>query len=854
MSTNGLYQLLGTKKIIIFGTGEAAEKFIYETKIHVEMFLDNNSRKWDDTFLGGKVCNPDKILSYHQGEYVVIIASMYYMQIAEQLNHYGLKEDVDYFDSQLLLIYHSTDHVSGDDRIKYPRTINYPITNKCNYRCAMCNVWKPEYSAHKDLSPQEIYKVFKQPLFQKLEFVGISGGEPFVRKDIVEVVENMVDALPNLRGLSIISNASLDSMQNKIQLIREVLTSRNIAFTLQISIDGLNEYHDLNRGVKGAFERTIRNFYQLNNEGLVSEISTTITKKNYSKLWGIYKFAKDNNVYIRFRLASLIERLYNQDLSENYTFNKKERLTIIKFLENIIHYHEKNLEKKIFYKSLIGQLQGEKRKSGCYWKTSEGVSLDPYGNLFFCFPKSPKITKLDLEKEYDIELLQENKNLLEQTLRHCDKCIHDYRGKVTTEGAQLLYGPVRKNRENYAVNSRLIEQYRNIIVDKVDIKSTVLKKVSIIGWYGTETLGDKAILAGIIINLQEYGIALEDITLVSLHPTLSELTLLELELDTVKVVDTYEVKENIAFISSQDLFLFGGGPLCDVEPLLDMMTIFIRAKEQGKRTVIYGSGIGPLNNERYREGLDILLNYTDKISLRDKKSLVKYRDILPAMGRFKDINHFIDPASRYIQQFLGEPEESIIADEYVIFSFRKWPIMYAEGLEVEQYKQKEALYEEHMIRLINDTISQGHKVVLFPMHTYHVGDDDREYYAHIMQNIYSKDKVLLITDDLTPRESINYFRFAKFAVCLRFHSVVFAVTCNTPCLAIDYHYGKGKVSGFMEAVGLQSWVYDIDQLIATESDTIINLLESPNVEWDEVNRFISNKNNELSDYMQVITK
>ena len=63
--------------------------------------------------------------------------------------------------------------------IRYPQVINFPITNKCNYRCAMCNVWKPEHSSLKDMTPAEINEVFCQELFKKVKHVGISGGEPF---------------------------------------------------------------------------------------------------------------------------------------------------------------------------------------------------------------------------------------------------------------------------------------------------------------------------------------------------------------------------------------------------------------------------------------------------------------------------------------------------------------------------------------------------------------------------------------------------------------------------------------------------------------------------------------------------
>ena len=47
---------------------------------------------------------------------------------------------------------------------------------------------------------------------------------------------------------------------------------------------------------------------------------------------------------------------------------------------------------------------------------------------------------------------------------------------------------------------------------------------------------------------------------------------------------------------------------------------------------------------------------------------------------------------------------------------------------------------------------------------------------------------------------------------MRFHSVVFSVTCNTPCAPIDYHYGNGKITGFMSEVGLNDFVINLDEI------------------------------------------
>jgi hypothetical protein len=51
----------------------------------------------------------------------------------------------------------------------------------------MCNIWKKSSSGQKELGVDEIEDIFADPLLSKLEWIQLSGGEPFLRKDIAEI-------------------------------------------------------------------------------------------------------------------------------------------------------------------------------------------------------------------------------------------------------------------------------------------------------------------------------------------------------------------------------------------------------------------------------------------------------------------------------------------------------------------------------------------------------------------------------------------------------------------------------------------------------------------------------------------
>jgi molybdenum cofactor biosynthesis enzyme MoaA len=52
----------------------------------------------------------------------------------------------------------------------------------------MCNIWKKSSSGQKELRVNEIEDIFADSLLSKLEWIQLSGGEPFLRKDIAEIV------------------------------------------------------------------------------------------------------------------------------------------------------------------------------------------------------------------------------------------------------------------------------------------------------------------------------------------------------------------------------------------------------------------------------------------------------------------------------------------------------------------------------------------------------------------------------------------------------------------------------------------------------------------------------------------
>jgi len=92
-----LVSLFGKKTLAIWGTGNTAKKFTTKNQwlLRTNIFyIDNNCEKGQDSFRGKKVKNPKEIEDW--SELFVVITSIYYSEIKQQIESYGLKEDVDF--------------------------------------------------------------------------------------------------------------------------------------------------------------------------------------------------------------------------------------------------------------------------------------------------------------------------------------------------------------------------------------------------------------------------------------------------------------------------------------------------------------------------------------------------------------------------------------------------------------------------------------------------------------------------------------------------------------------------------------------------------------------------------------
>lgn len=674
------------------------------------------------------------------------------------------------------------------DSSSKPTVLNLNIIDSCNSKCTMCNIWKRDEEL--EISPEQLKTVLSDDLYSELLHVGVTGGEPTLREDLPDVYQKIIEAVPNIKGLSIITNAIIEEdVKKRILDVKRVCDRHSVPFSAMVSIDGVGKAHDKVRGTKGNFKTAISVFHYIKHElDLPVSFGCTISKINVWDADDLLFYAKQNNMYGRFRIAETINRLYNQNRGKVIrNFDNDETYNLLLFFEKLKQSFETNSNFKRTYSSIQNILQGGDRLIGCPYH-NKGIVLGSKGQLSYCAPKSKEIGNALDQSSRKIykEQFAEKERILKE---NCSSCIHDYHAPITQRELVL------QEDEKFYSKYLKIEQSKKIVamarwIKKIPKKDS-LPRIFIVGWYGTETVGDKAILGGIVDHYKsEFNNKVEFI-IGSLFPFVTERTCYELSIKaTVVSTKTFEL---LAYAKSSDIIVMGGGPLMDLNELYIPLLGFKVAKAYRKKTVVFGCGIGPLKSEKFENAVKDILKLSDEIKLRDQKSI----EIAKAYGITKEIEFFGDPAKRYLQKInenLNEEKENIIT-----CYLRDWTFEYFNGTE-EAFAVEKLKFEEGLAQFIKKQADDKNveRIEFHHMHNFVIGNDDRDFSRYFIQKYFKNDERVYFNKKLSTVANIaQSMKKSRLNICMRFHSVLFAHTLKTDFIAIDYTLG-GKIHAYLK--------------------------------------------------------
>jgi Fe-coproporphyrin III synthase len=286
-----------------------------------------------------------------------------------------------------------------------PYKLNYAVTYRCNSRCRTCNIWLQ--TPKDELTLEEVRKFAKKN--DSFRWLSLTGGEPFLRSDLLGIVGAFKENFPGLYLLTIPTN-SLCSLDKEVAQIEEMLEMGIPAIAITVSLDGNREFHDKVRGVPGNYDKAISLFKRL------SELRKT--HPNLSPVFG-YTISRINQGHFQETFESVkreIPGITHNDfhinlaqLSDNYYRNSGEAILADKQVAlNELAYLFRNMRRGslmsrveyAFIRGLIGFAKTGKppmRGKGL----DASLFLDSVGNVYPSIMWNRKIANLR-EIDYDL--------------------------------------------------------------------------------------------------------------------------------------------------------------------------------------------------------------------------------------------------------------------------------------------------------------------------------------------------------------------------------------------------------------------------------------------------------------------
>lgn len=241
------------------------------------------------------------------------------------------------------------------------------VTYRCNAKCHMCNTWRYPSKREEEL------KLSEYEGLPFMEAVNVTGGEPFLREDLDDIVSVLKK---KTKRLVISSNGFFTD-----RILKLFEKHRDIG--IRISIEGLPKANDELRGIRDGFDHGIRSLIELGHMG-VKDIGfgITVTDRNAGDLLELYKLSK--MMGLEFATAAAHNAFYFHKLDNRFGDPKALVVEFKKLIRELLKSKKpKDWFRAYFNYGLINYIQGNQRLLPCEMG-SDSFFLDPRGEVFPC--------------------------------------------------------------------------------------------------------------------------------------------------------------------------------------------------------------------------------------------------------------------------------------------------------------------------------------------------------------------------------------------------------------------------------------------------------------------------------------
>jgi MoaA/NifB/PqqE/SkfB family radical SAM enzyme len=279
------------------------------------------------------------------------------------------------------------------------------VTYRCNARCTMCNRYKAPSRPDEEISLETIRKL------PKMYFTNITGGEPFIREDLPDIVRELYKKSDRI----VISTNGY--FTDRIIALAEEFPEVGI----RVSIEGLEQTNNEIRGLPDGFNRgysTLKKLVEMKHPDV--GFGMTVQDRNAPDLVPLYKLS--NELGMEFATASLHNSFYFVE-AKNIIH---DRPMVAKNFENLINELLKSNEPKKWFRAyfnhgLINYIYGQPRLLPCDM-AFDTFFIDPYGDVMPCNGTKDKEVMGNLNiQSWDELWSSEQAETVRAKVRHCDR-------------------------------------------------------------------------------------------------------------------------------------------------------------------------------------------------------------------------------------------------------------------------------------------------------------------------------------------------------------------------------------------------------------------------------------------------
>lgn len=294
----------------------------------------------------------------------------------------------------------------------YPEEAIIAVTLNCNARCVMCNIWKNKIT-------NEVPPSFYKKLPSTLKEINITGGEPFLRNDLPDIVNIMRKTSVHAR-LLINTNGYL---VNQIKRLMQEILRYDPQIALRVSLDGFGHTHTVIRGLPNFFENAIKTLNYLKTVGVKDlGVSYTLMEQNKNDLLPLFNYCHTNNLEFSLTVSTDSPIYFGVGKAKLRPKVTKELKQIFSTLADV-QYRSNNPKEWVrawFDEGLLSYMNTNVRPLTCQ-ATKKFFYLDSVGRVYACHLKSWLIG--DLNKHTFKQIMEgEMAKRFREKAHNCNDC------------------------------------------------------------------------------------------------------------------------------------------------------------------------------------------------------------------------------------------------------------------------------------------------------------------------------------------------------------------------------------------------------------------------------------------------